>query len=197
MKSVRSRICLCCEQFFEADRRNARHQKYCLEPACRKASKAASQRRWMDKPENKNYHIGPEAVARVRAWQDAHPDYRERQKAKRGRALQDFIPTQVPEFKQETALFPHCATPSVEANSSALQDFIITQPPVFIGLISHFFNLTLQDDIASITRSLQKLGEDIANGRSPDECEETGDLFRTRTADAGAVQLGGSASGAG
>lgn len=197
MKSVRSRICLCCKKVFEADRRNACHQKYCVEPACRKASKAASQRRWMDKPENKNYHSGPVAVARVRTWQAAHPEYREGQKAKRAHALQDFIHTQPIEFKQETAILTHCADISAMPDSSALQDFIMTQPLVFIGLISHFFNLTLQDDIANITRSLQKLGEDITNGRRPDEFEETGDLFRTGTTGASPVQLGGSAPGAG
>jgi hypothetical protein len=73
----------------------------------------------------------------------------------------------------------------------------MTQPYVFVGLIAHFFNITLQDDIASTTRSLQKLGEDIANGRGPDEFGKTGDLPRTTAPGAGAVQLVGSTSGAG
>ena len=73
--------------------------------------------------------------------------------------------------------------------SPALQDVIMSQPYVFVGLIAHFFNLTLQDDIASTTRSLQKLGEDIANGRNPNEFGKTGDLFGTNAARAGSVQL--------
>ena len=197
MKPAKNRICLCCEEAFDPDRRNASHQKYCSAPACRKASKAASQRLWIAKPANMNYHSGPEAVERVRDWQTAHPEYRDRQKAKRAFALQDHCNVQVPEFKQELAILPVTEEIAVAPASAALQDFIITQPYVFVGLIAHFFNLTLQDDIASTTRSLQKLGEDIANGRGPDEFGKTSDLFRTRAAGSGAVQLGGSASGAG
>jgi len=59
--------CLCCGMLFRADPRNARHQKYCAEPICRKASKAASQRAWQAKPENQDYFHGPENVARVQA----------------------------------------------------------------------------------------------------------------------------------
>lgn len=197
MKSGRSRICLCCEEAFEADRRNARHQKYCAKPACRKASKAASQCLWIAKPENRNYHCGPDAVARVRDWQNAHPDFREQQKVKRAAALQDHCHSQVLESTQESSLLPISAEISLAPVWPALQDFISTQPLVFVGLIAHFFNLTLQDDIASTARSLQKLGEDIANGRRPDEFIKTGNLFRAPAAGAGAVQLGGSASGAG
>ena len=187
MKSARSRICLCCEEAFEADRRNARHQKYCTKPACRKASKAASQCLWIAKPENRNYHSGPDAVMRVRDWQNAHPEFRERQKAKRADALQDHCHAQVLESTQESAIAPIPAEISVAPVSPALQDFISTQPLVFVGLIAHFFNLTLQDDIANTARSLQKLGEDIANGRCPDDFIKTGNLFQTHAAGAGAI----------
>lgn len=193
MKPAKSRLCLYCEETFDADWRNARHQKYCSAPACRQASKAASQRLWIAKPENQSYHRGPEAVARVRSWQDDHPEYRERQKARRAVALQDHCIAQVLELKQESPIAP---IPE-EISVPALQDFMNAQPLVFIGLIAHFFNITLQDDIASTTRSLQQLGEDIANGRGPDEYAKAGNLFRTHAARAGAVQLGGSAPGAG
>ena len=69
-----SKRCKCanCHQRFRADARNAWHQRYCKEAACRAASKAASQRRWLDKPENHDYFCGPEQVARVRAWREEH-----------------------------------------------------------------------------------------------------------------------------
>ena len=197
MKPARSRVCLCCEEAFQADRRNAYQQKYCSAPACRKASKAASQRSWIAKPENRNYHSGPEAVARVRDWQVTHPEYRDRQNAKRANALQDLCSVQVHDLKQESIILPNQGEIAVAPISPALQDFIVTQPYVFVGLIAHFFNITLQDDIASTTRSLQKLGEDIANGRGPDEFGKAGDLPRAHAPGTGAVQLGGSASGAG
>ena len=67
--------CANCHQAFRADARNAWHQRYCKAPACRAASKAASQCRWLAKPENGGYFSGPEHVARVRAWRQAHPGY--------------------------------------------------------------------------------------------------------------------------
>jgi len=50
MKRGTRRKCLCCGSLFRPDPRNRRHQRYCSQPACRKASKAASQRRWLSKP---------------------------------------------------------------------------------------------------------------------------------------------------
>jgi len=70
---IRPRKCLHCGVFFRPDPRNVTRQKYCSTPGCRKASKAASQRRWLDKPENRDYFRGPENVRRVREWRAAHP----------------------------------------------------------------------------------------------------------------------------
>ncbi len=67
--------CLFCGSMFGADPRNARRQKYCCAVACRKASKAASRRTWLAKPENQDYFRGPENVARVQAWRAQHPGY--------------------------------------------------------------------------------------------------------------------------
>ena len=197
MKPVSGHVCLGCEAPFEANRRNAHHQKYCSAPACRKASKKASQHRWMAKPENRNYHSGPQAVARVQNWQRANPEYRVRQKAKRSPALQEIVPSQPPVYKAESTPPLHLEMLSAPPEPAALQDVVDVQAYVFIGLISHFFAITLQDQIASTVRSLQRLGEDIANGRDPDEFFKTGHLFRTSAADSRAVQLGGSAPGAG
>ena len=196
MNPAKRRQCLCCKAPFKADTRNLRHQKYCSEPTCRKASKAASQHLWLAKPENKKYHCGQVAVDRVSAWQKAHPEYREQQKIKRTAALQDHCTVQPHELKHELHISPAVNEITVLPNSPALQDFIPIQPYVFEGLIAHFFNLTLQDDIANITRSLQRLGEDIANGRGQDEYFKTGNLFGAHTAGASAVQLGGSTIGA-
>lgn len=193
MKPAKSPQCLCCNKDFDSDPRNARHQKYCSEPPCRKASKAASQRLWLAKPENVNYHSGPEAVARVTAWQKAHPGCRARQKAKRAAALQVFCAAQALESTHE---LPACKKISV-LPLFALQDFITTQPFVFIGLLAHLFHFTLQDDIAQTARSLQQLGEDITNGKGQDEFFKTGNFSRACAARAAAVQLGGSAIGAG
>jgi hypothetical protein len=95
MKRTRQRKCLCCGELFLPDRRNAHHQRFCSKAGCRKASRHSSQRRWLAKPENRATFRGPENVARVKAWREAHPGYWRR---KRG-ALQDLLPPQavVPE----------------------------------------------------------------------------------------------------
>lgn len=183
MKSIKPHHCLNCHAVFTADPRNARHQKYCAAPGCRHASKAASQAAWSAKVENVHYHRGPVAVARVRAWQNDHPEYRVRQRIKRATALQDHCPVQVLESKQETGI----VAPDQKVAGAALQDFINTQPLVFVGLIAHFFNMTLQDDIANTARRLQQLGEDIAHGRSADAFLKTAHLCRTAAAGASAV----------
>ena len=69
------RRCKCCHTLFRPDRRNRARQHYCSAPACRAASKAASQARWLSKPENQDYFRSPENVARVQAWRSRHPGY--------------------------------------------------------------------------------------------------------------------------
>jgi len=183
--------CLFCGKLFRADARNARHQKYCPEPACRKASKAASQRAWLAKPENRDYFRGPEHVARVQSWRAGHPEYWRRTKGTRRVApaatvaLQDVCPTQEVEIK---AVLPDIPQPT-------LQDLLLDQPAVLIGFIAQFTGSALQDDIARSTRRLLELGHDILAGRVGDD-HQTGTLSRAGTTDTGAVQLAGSPPGA-
>src|SRR5271166_3355466 len=58
MKCSAQRKCQHCKEFYLPDRRNLHHQRYCAEPACRRQSKAESQRRWVQKSENQNYFSG-------------------------------------------------------------------------------------------------------------------------------------------
>jgi hypothetical protein len=78
MGENRLRRCAHCGQPVTPDARNAHHQRYCPAPACRLASKRASQNKWLSQPENRDYHRGPAAVARVQAWRRAHPGYSRR-----------------------------------------------------------------------------------------------------------------------
>ncbi len=74
--------CRCCRLFFQPDPHNPKRQFYCLAPECRRASKAASQRRWLRKPANRNYFRDAENVERVRAWRKANPGYWKRTKSR-------------------------------------------------------------------------------------------------------------------
>jgi len=57
------RKCKCCRELFRPDPCNRRHQRYCSAPRCRRASKAASQARWLSKPGNEAYFRDPWHVA--------------------------------------------------------------------------------------------------------------------------------------
>lgn len=167
MKHQGQRQCLCCCELFRADPRNLWHQQYCSKAACRQASKAASQRRWLAKAENRDYFRGPENVARVQAWRQAHPGYRHRG-AKKGAALQEDCRTQPVETTGESELLA----------AAVLQDDFVSQPAVLIGLIAHITDSALQEDIARSTRRLLQLGQDILSGRAGDG-DQASDLRRS------------------
>jgi hypothetical protein len=199
MKRVNSRKCLYCKHPFEADSRNAFHQKYCPEPACQKASKKASQSKWLARPENVDYHKGPFAAARVAKWKKENPELVAGQRARMAAVVQDICNAQVVDSKEELSILQNPAECAAEPDSPVVQDFTTMQPLVVIGLIAHFFNILVQEDISSVTRRLQELGKDIANGRSTHDFLKTGNFGNvpgTTAAGAGAVQLGGSAPGA-
>jgi hypothetical protein len=144
------RKCKCCRKLFHPDPRNRRHQRYCSAPACRGASKAASQARWLAAPENRDYFRGPLNVARVRAWRSHHPGYW-RKKRPTGTALQDVI-TEQPIGS---------AIKTTNPAASPLQDLLTAQPAVLIGLIAHIVGTPVQDDIVRTTDRLLRLGQDI------------------------------------
>jgi hypothetical protein len=93
VKKNKRRRCSCCRQLFHCHPRTRAQQKYCSAPSCRTASKTASQRRWLGKPENQDYFCGPQHVNRVQAWREVHPDYG-RKGAQKRRPLQETITRQ-------------------------------------------------------------------------------------------------------
>jgi hypothetical protein len=155
-KSAR-RKCRGCSEFFKADDRNRYHQVYCSKSDCRRASKAASQKRWLRKTENRDYFRGPENTRRVQGWRKAHLGYW-RPKSSTGNE-----PT--PSRTRDNTSQSSCnATPQC---SLALQDV-----PVFIGLISMVTGSTLQEDIASTARQLQARGRDILGQAASEKLED-------------------------
>ena len=144
------RKCKCCRKLFRPDRRNRHHQYYCSAPTCRAASKAASQARWLARPENRSYFRGPVHVARVQAWRSRHPAY-----WRRGRdvdpALQDV----------STAQPIGSAGKTDNIAVSPLQELLSAQPAVLIGLIAHLAGTPIQDDIVRTADRLLRLGNDI------------------------------------
>ena len=189
-KRIRKRKCKNCHVFFRPDPRNVRHQRYCSKPECRKASKAASQRKWLSKEENRDYFRGPLNVQRVQQWRKTHPGYARRKTAKKPEPLQDVL-------SEKNERIPTVETSKISSQNCALQDLLNAQPMVLIGLIAHLTGTALQDDIALTARRLQQLGTDIFNGLTHSKGENHDSKASHHSPaypkDPQPVQLGGSA----
>lgn len=146
MPKPRMRKCLHCRDFFRPDHRNVGKQKYCSKQPCRKASKAASQRKWLAKEENADYFTGPENTKRVQQWRERNPGYWKRQKA----LQEDSAP--------ETTKGQHDA---IQLSYTALQDLFESHQAVFLGLLAQLTGSSLQDDIVMTGHRLRQLGQDI------------------------------------
>jgi len=153
MNKQRRRKCRNCGELFRPDPRNLRHQRFCSKSLCRRASKAESQRRWLAKPDNRDYFRGPENVERVRAWRAAHPGYWRRLSPNTGSALQEYSLTQAADNNEQSA----------SLMNSPLQELSRAQPLVLMGLIAQLTGATLQEDIAKASQRLQHLAHDIIN----------------------------------
>jgi hypothetical protein len=153
------------------------------------ASKAASQKRWLEKEENRDYFRGPANVIRVQQWRQDHPGYW------RPKTTSEAIPLQdrsAEKLLEQQPLKPPLPT-------SALQDLLYSQDIIILGLIAHLTGSALQDDIAISTRRLQQLGTDILNGSNPNKggshVTQVSHLSPSYPSGSQAVQLGGSSSG--
>jgi hypothetical protein len=147
------RKCKCCLKLFRPDPRSRHHQRYCSVPACRTASKVASQAHWLanrairaisarvDVPALR-YKISLNCATHwfcVRNNKTAHTP------------LQDLIIAQPVGFANETA----------SSSQTQLQEILLAQRAVLIGLIAHIVGTTFEDDIARSTDRLVRLGQDL------------------------------------
>jgi len=148
-----TRKCLHCQTFFKPTPRSTGRQKYCSHLECQKASKHASQKKWLKKPSNQHYFRGPENVQRVQRWREKNPGYSKKSRQSLGSAqpLQDSLITQETEKSEENSIL----------KPDPLQEVLTAQPFVLIGLIAHLTGSALQDDIVQTSRKLQQLGEDF------------------------------------
>ena len=159
--SLHTSFCPHCKVSFIPAPCNRKRQKFCNgTPECIKASHQKSQKKWLNKPENKDYFRNKENVERVREWRKSHPGYSRKRKPEA--ALQDNCIDIQPINQPVTAHLPIPQT-SQSSFSTALQDFAIIQPAVLIGLISQLTSSTLQEDLAQTLRRMQQLGSDILN----------------------------------
>lgn len=154
-RSCRRRCCLHCNELFRPDPRNRTRQRYCSQAACQKASKRASQARWLAKPANQDYFRGPANTERNRGWRAAHPGYWKR--PQRSCAQQDSSSA------QQSGNQP---LKSVQA-APAQQDPSALQLALFVGLIANLAASTQQETIDRSMRRLHDLGREVLQ-QSPD-----------------------------
>ena len=153
MPGIKRKRCKHCHKLFVPDPRNKSRQLFCRKTDCRKASKADSQQRWRQKPDNRDYFRGPENVQRVQRWREANPGYWCKKPNFSRSALQDPLTVQPIENNSNNFDFANYA----------LQDLLIVQPSVIIGIIAQLTGSALQDDIAMAARRMQQFGDDILN----------------------------------
>jgi len=151
VRRKRRRNCLHCNELFYADYRNLRHQRYCSKPQCRKASKKASQEKYLSSKKGIGYFKGVSNVNRVREWRTSHPGYWKVKRDLTLKALQEDCISQPVSNQSDTCNLVR----------AALQDLCVTQPALIIGLISSLTGNALQDDIAETVHRFIDLGHDI------------------------------------
>jgi hypothetical protein len=152
------RKCRCCTELFVPDPRTEDRQRYCSLPACRQTSKAASQRRWLNKNGNGDLFRGVNEVRRVQLWRKSHPGYWKK-KNPSSQGIQ-AVDAQTANPDQSSRNVPR-------ALPSTLQDDCLAQHPAFVGLISMVTGSTLQEDIALTARQLLLRGRNILGCVSP------------------------------
>ena len=155
--------CRCCTKFFIPDPRTEDRQRYCSKPACRQASKVASQRRWLSKNGNGDHFRGVEEVRRVQLWRQRHPGYWKKKPSSQG--------TQAIDGQRAKPHQSSCNVP--RGLPGTLQDYCLAQDPAFVGLISMVTGSTLQEDIASTARQLLLRGRNILGCVSPETMPTT------------------------
>ncbi len=181
--------CKHCNDLFFADVRNRGRQKYCAKPACRKASKAASQRHWVGQSVNRDYFKGAAHCERVRQWRLRNPGYWRRSKARDESLIQDTLNPQSVAYSALTTAVggalqdPLPVQPAAESTLGKADEAMATVPvpaPCALQdpslalclLLGHFQLLlgdALQEDMASMLSRLHKNGRKLL--------ESTGGFF--------------------
>jgi hypothetical protein len=159
--------CLCCNDPFAPGPRNRTRQLYCLKPACRVASKAAAQAKWVAKPANRDYFKGAHHVDRVRQWRKANPGYSRRTSSRNPPPPEPQSP-----LHQDPPAAPlQDPLPApLQDLVPPLQDLVILYPAIVVGLIAVQIGSALQDDIHEHLHRVASKGAEILRqgaGRFP------------------------------
>jgi hypothetical protein len=152
MNSLPDRTCRHCRRRFLPDYRNEYHQRFCGRPECQDASKRCSQRRWLRKPENRNYFREPDNALRVREWRSRHPHY--------WKPHAHACTRQEPPASAQAVQTVTSPPPSA---MGTLQEVCRSKVTLLTCLVSRLSRSTLQEDIASCANQMLLEAQCILN----------------------------------
>ena len=133
--------CLCCQHFFKPTAQSKGRQNYCSHPQCKKASKKASQEKWLAKPENRDYFKSTTHVQQVQQCQKDSPDY------SKGYTRSDPKPTQHNQTSLQDSLMAQLTDKKEKNNDltqDTLQETLISQVLVLMEVMTHLDTNALQ-----------------------------------------------------
>lgn len=93
IRKATRRRCVGCGDELEIDPRKRGDHWYCSKPECRKASRQASQRRWLQK--NPDYFRGPQSAVRQRDRRQRQAEQERQRRVHPAAMSQDLIDTQI------------------------------------------------------------------------------------------------------
>jgi len=150
------RICRHCREPFLPNPRNRNRQVFCQKPACRKASKEASQQAWLEK--NPDYFHGWEHAERIRTWRQAHPRRPSSKAEGRTTARRAKSDAAHPHSNPRPAGgTPHDPAILFAGTEAVLQDFV-HHNPLMLGIIGTLCGCVLQDDFEKSIALLLRRG---------------------------------------
>lgn len=148
----KTKPCAHCGGRFHINPRVGTRHRYCTNPDCVHASRAAARKRWLRKNGGRRYFDREDNTDRVRTWRKKNPRYWRRESRVQRSKQNGFVLT-----KQMASALRYVA----------LQDSIDTHLALKIGLISALSGATLQDAIAKELRRIMLRGHAILRGKKP------------------------------
>lgn len=142
-----TRLCLCCGSKYEVNPRVGLRHRYCSRAECRREAKRASQKRWLNKPENAGYFKGASNALRARLWRAANP----RKKKRRQKTVLQLM---TPQLK---AALKACGVQDLNEGSVAL----------VLGAVSLLARSRVQETIARRIRQLMFAGYAVLRSEDP------------------------------
>ncbi len=140
-RQFRRRKCRYCRKLFSPHPAIGNRQICCASDACKRAKKAADNRRFARR--NPDYHRGPVAVKRVRAWRRENSGYWKRPRRRSSDASLSQAPLQAELTPERLELDMVTAQERVDA----LQEELVAQFTLIQGLAAHLTGCALSAEL--------------------------------------------------